>query len=385
MSAPQSSPPLPDVPSVNEVRLNGRLWLIAFALIALVLWGTPRIWKRAERFEITTDYRIPYSLSRDYWLYQRRMEQVENSQQIVVLGDSVIWGEYVLPDGTLTHFLNEQSGRSERFLNGGVNGLFPLALEGLVEHYAESLRGRKVILHCNLLWMSSPKADLNVQKEEKFNHSRLVAQFSPPIPCYKADANERLSVIVERNAQFMSWVTHLQSAYFNDRSIPAWTLEDDGSDSPSYPNSYKNPFAQITMQVPSAPANDPLRGAGSERHKPWNASEGNPAQFDWVELDQSLQWAAFKRALEKLRARGNELLVVLGPFNEHMIAQESLDGYRKLRDGAGSWLKDHGIDCVLPEPLPSDLYADGSHPLTEGYRLLAGKISANADFKKWMK
>ena len=376
---------LPDVPTVNEVQLNRRLWLIALALIGVILWATPRIWKRAERFEITTDYRIPYTLSRDYWLYQRRMEQIKNPQQIVVLGDSVVWGEYVLQDGTLTHFLNEQSGGSEQFLNGGVNGLFPLALEGLVEHYTESLHDQRVVLHCNLLWMSSPKADLNVQKEEKFNHSRLVPQFSPLIPCYKANANERLSVMVERNVQFLSWVTHLQSAYFNDRSIPAWTLEDDGNDPPSYPNSYKNPFAQITMQVPSAPTNDTSRGLSSERHKPWNATGGNPAQFEWVELDRSLQWAAFKRALERLRARGNEVLVLLGPFNEHMIAQESLEGYRKLRDGAMSWLNGQGIDCILPEPLPSDLYADASHPLTDGYRLLARRVSESDGFKKWMK
>lgn len=385
MSSPQPSSTLPDIPSVNEVRLNGRLWLVALALIGVALWATPRIWKRAERFEITADYRIPYSLSRDYWLYQRRMEQIKDPQQIVVLGDSVVWGEYVLPDGTLAHFLNEQCGQPERFLNGGVNGLFPLAMEGLVEHYGEPLRGRKVILHCNLLWMSSPKADLNVQKEEKFNHSRLVPQFSPRIPCYKANAHERLSVIVERNVQFMSWVTHLQSAYFNDRSIPAWTLEDDGNDPPGYPNSYRNPFAQITMRVPPSPANDPLRSPGSERHKPWNATGGGLVQFEWVELDESLQWAAFKRTLEKLRARRNEVLVLLGPFNEHAIARESLDGYRKLRDGAMSWLKGQGIDCILPEPLPSDLYADASHPLTDGYRLLARRVSEDAGFKKWMK
>ncbi|MEO8347622.1 MAG: hypothetical protein ABI610_01825, partial [Acidobacteriota bacterium] len=38
----------------------------------------------------------------------------------------------VRPDGTLPHFLNEQSGLPGKFVNAGVNGLFPLALEGLV-------------------------------------------------------------------------------------------------------------------------------------------------------------------------------------------------------------------------------------------------------------
>jgi len=39
-------------------------------------------------------------------------------------------------------------------------------------------------------------------------------------------------------------VTHLQVTCFGQKSILNWTLEDDGSDPPHYPNAYKNPFAQ---------------------------------------------------------------------------------------------------------------------------------------------
>src|SRR5436190_15440753 len=163
---PPPATPVPDVPFVNEVRLNSRNWIVAIALIATIIRLMPRVWKKVERFETGPDYRIPYSLSRDYWLYQRRLENIPRGK-IVLLGDSVIWGEYVLPNGTLSHFLNEKAGSGERFVNGGVNGLFPLALEGLVNDYARALHDRKVILHCNVLWMSSPKADLSVQKEEK--------------------------------------------------------------------------------------------------------------------------------------------------------------------------------------------------------------------------
>jgi hypothetical protein len=368
---PPPSTPVPDVPFVNEVRLNARNWTVAIVLIVAIIWLTPRIWKKLERFETGPDYRIPYSLSRDYWLYQRRLENV-SQDKVVLLGDSVIWGEYVLPNGTLSHFLNEKAGGGERFVNGGVNGLFPLALEGLVNDYARTLHNRKVVLHCNVLWMSSPKADLSVQKEEKFNHARLVPQFVPRIACYKAGANERLSVLVERNLQFMSWVTHLQSAYFNDRSVPAWTLEEDSStDPPHYPNSYKNPLKQITMEVPSAPADDPQRGPSSPRHKAWSQK----AQFDWVPLETSLQWQAFKRTWEKLRARGNQVIVLFGPFNEHLIAPESLDGYQKLRTGILEWFKENNVEYLAPKTLPSEFYADASHPLTEGYRLLAEEVA----------
>src|SRR5215216_4113226 len=157
------TPTLPDIPFVNEMRLNWRLWVATIVILTGMIFLTPRIWKRVEKFEVGRDYRIPYTLSKDYWLYQRRLQKTK-ADDILVLGDSVIWGEYVLPDGTLTHFLNEQT-KSDRFVNAGVNGLYPLAIEGLVNHYA-NLRGRKIILHCNVLWMSSPKADLQDPKPQ---------------------------------------------------------------------------------------------------------------------------------------------------------------------------------------------------------------------------
>src|SRR5580704_14181981 len=259
---------------MNEMRLNARQWALALGIILLAVFLTPRLWKNVERFDTGPDYRIPYDLSKDYWLYQRRLEDKIAPRGIVMLGDSVVWGEYVLPDGTWSHFLNEQSGQADKFVNGGGNGLFPLALEGLVDYYGRALRNRKVILHCNLLWLSSPKADLQTDKEEKFNHSRLVPQFFPRIPCYKADDNERLGIVAERNLTFLAWIAHLQNAYFDQKSILAWTLEDDGNDPPHYPNSYKDPLAQIAFKVPTAPADDPLRGPTSSRHKPWTANGG---------------------------------------------------------------------------------------------------------------
>lgn len=373
-----------DIPFVNEERLNWRHWLIAIVLIVIALWATPRVWKHLERFHTNADYRIPYSLSRDYWLYEWRLEKLEDINAVFLMGDSVIWGEYVLPNGTLSHFLNAQSHGAERFVNAGVNGLFPLALGGLIDDYAEPIRNRRVLVNCNLLWMSSPKADLQIQKEERFNHSRLVPQFLPNIPCYKANANERLSVIIERNIQFMSWVTHLQSTYYNDKSIPQWTLADDGNDPPNYTNSYKNPLSQITMEVPLAPEQDPLRGPESSRHKSWNSEGSHPTSFEWVTLESSLQWAAFKKSVELLKSRGNDVLVLLGPFNEHMIVPENRAGYVKLRDGVKSWFAANDITCIAPDPLPSNLYADASHPLTEGYEKLAGELFSNPLFQRWL-
>ena len=399
---PGSIPAFPEVPfGVNEMRLNARQWLAAIGIIGLVVLLTPRLWQRLEQFDTGPDYRIPYQLSKDYWFYGQWLRQVADTNKVVVLGDSVVWGEYVLPDGTLSHFLNQQAGTPGRFINGGVNGLFPLAQDGLLQYYAPALRRRKVIVQCNVLWMTSPKADLSTHKEEQFNHARLVPQFFPRIPCYRADANERLSALVERQVGFIAWVGHLQNAWFGQESIPSWKLETDGGNPPRCPNAWKSPFSQITLSVPSTPTNDPQRGPGSPRHKPWfddgdsrptapatrKPSDETPGttRFEWVELDQSLQWQAFQRAIKKLRERGNDVLVVLGPFNEHIMATENRPAYRKLREGIAAWLTQNQVPHVVPETLPSALYADASHPLTAGYDLLAKRLCADESFREWLK
>jgi hypothetical protein len=378
--------PAAEVPfGVNEVRLNARQWISTLIIFALVAWQVPVCWQKIEKFDTGPDYRIPYELSKDYWLYARRLRQIADPGRIVLLGDSVVWGEYVLADGTLSHFLNQETSVPDKFVNGGLNGLFPLAQEGLVEHYARSLKNRKVILHCNVLWMTSPKADLSTDKEEQFNHSRLVPQFIPRIPCYKADANERLSAVVACHSDFIGWVGHLQNAYFGQKSIPSWTLEDDGGDPPHYPNSYKNPLAQITLRVPSAPVNDPQRGPQSSRHKPWTAAGQGTARFDWVPSEASLQWRAFQHVADTLRRRGNDLMVLVGPFNEHMISEDNRAPYLKLREDIVSWLQENHIPHVVPAVLPSELYADASHPLTEGYKLLARRIFTDEQFQAWLR
>lgn len=386
-----------DVPfGVNEMRLGMRQWLLIGALLVFIALCTPRFWKHMERFETGPDYRIPYDLSKDYWLYERRLESPDQPGTVFVLGDSVVWGEYVRPDGTLSHFLGAEgethdksrpaqgANGSTQFVNAGVNGLFPLALEGLTRYYGSPLARRKVLLQCNVLWLSSPKADLQVTKEEKFNHSRLVPQFTPRIPCYKADANERLGAVVERNVDFIAWVGHLQNCYFAQKSILSWTLEEDSGDPPKRPNAYKNPLARISLEVPAPPPDDSERGPQSARHKAWNSSGGAPVHFDWVTLDSSLQWAAFQRLVDLLQERGADVFVLFGPFNEHMIANESQPGFRQIRDGIAAWLARKGVPHLAPEALPSDLYADASHPLTEGYALLARRLRQDPAFTAWL-
>ena len=367
------------------MRLNGRQWAATALFVVLLTGITPWLWQRFERFDTGPDYRIPFDLSKDYWLYGRRLRQVLDPEKILVLGDSVVWGEYVAPDGTLSHFLDEATGSTNRFINAGLNGLFPLAQEGLLRSYGKSVRHRKVLLQCNVLWLTSPKADLSSDKEEQFNHSRLVPQFCPRIPCYKADANERLSAVIQRNAPFLQWVGHLQNAYFGQKTILSWTLEDDGGSPPRYPNAYRNPLSQIIFEVPACAKEDPQRGVKSPRHKPWSTDGEGTTRFEWVPLASSMQWPAFQRTLALLKERGNDVLVVLGPFNEHIMAEENRAAYKKTHETIADWLRQNQVPTVFPETLPSLLYADASHPLTGGYSLLAKRIAADETFKNWLR
>ncbi|MDH7568253.1 MAG: hypothetical protein QHJ73_01535, partial [Armatimonadota bacterium] len=331
------------------------------------------------------DYRLPAVLSQDYWLYGRWLRHAAaDDGAIVLVGDSVVWGEYVLPDGTLSHFLTAESNGGSRFVNGGVDGFFPLALEGLLRHYGGALRNRKTILHCNLLWLTSPRADLSSEREERFNHPTLIPQWRPRVPSYHATANERLAASITHRVPFMGWVKHLQDAYYGQQSIPEWTLQDDGGDPPRYPNAWRNPLSPLAGGMPSF-ADDPAeRGPTSPRHRPWLQNDATPAAFEWVSLERSLQWGALRRVIALLQSRGNQVLVVVGPLNEHMVAPESQAAYREIREGVAAWMQQHQIPCVVPAALPSGLYADASHPLTEGYALLARRLLASPLFARFV-
>jgi hypothetical protein len=381
MTADTGTKPYEELPITNGMRLSLRQWAVTLAIVTIVAVATPRIWRHVERFQTGPDYRIPFQLSNDYWLLDWRLQKTAVGAPIIVLGDSVVWGEYVKADGTLPHFLNRQAGQPNRFVNAGVSGLFPLAMEGLVRNYGASLHDRKVIVVCNLLWLSSPKADMQSKKAESINHAVLVPQYLPDIPCYQVDQNDRLGNLVQRNVDFFGWVSHLQDCYFQQKSIPNWTLAEDAD---NRSNACKNPLAQITLDVPSGVSDDADRGPGSPRHRPWMAGDARKQPLAWVSLESSLQWAAFRRTIALLQQRRNDVLVIVAPFNKHMIAGKGRAGYTSIHDGAIQWFRENGVPCVAPNELPSELYADASHPLTAGYESLAKSIFQAEAFQKWI-
>jgi hypothetical protein len=341
----------------NGVRLTGKQWIgVGVFSVALILSAGP-LWERAEKFERGPDYRIPYDMGEDYWLYERYAKIAASHYDTLVFGDSVVWGEYVTREQTLSHYLNEQA-HEERFANLGLDGVHPVALAGLVEHYAADVKGKNVILQCNPLWMSSPKRDLQIDEEFRFNHPRLVAQFFPKIPCYKEEISPRLGIVVEQHVPFRGWTTHLQQAYYNKADIPTWTLE----------HPYDNPFEPLTRGLP--PVDDRLR----QEPISWTKRGIKRDDMEWIDLETSLQWHAFQRTVEILQQRGNRVFVLVGPFNEHLLTDGSRERYRKVKLVIEDWLREKHVAYSATDPLPSELYGDASHPLSEGYEMLAKEV-----------
>ncbi len=351
----------------NDVRLSPGEWLIAGIVLAALFYFVPVLWERIEPLDAGADYRLPYRLGNDYWTYNRYCGEACQEEKTLVLGDSVIWGHYVPGDETLSHYLNELAGEP-RFSNVGVDGIHPAALSGLIAHYGREISDRDVILNCNLLWISSKRHDLQVTKEFSFNHPTLVPQLFPRIPCYKASLEERIGIIVGREIPWLGWAGHLRIAYYGSTDLPMWTIE----------HPHENPISAITLELPSP---DPSPEPAAE---PWTERGIRPYNPPWVPLETSFQWARFRRTVETLRRRGNRVFVVVGPFNEHMLTEESLEIYHKRKSEAEAWLRENGIPHAVPAALPSDLYADASHPIAGGYRLLAKRLLQDESFRRFV-
>lgn len=355
--------------AANDVRLSPHEWVIALALVAATLAVVPIAWERLEPLDIAANHRTPFSLGSDYWTYSRYCRAVcAKGDKTLILGDSVIWGHYVGKDETLSAHLNKAMGESASggFANLGIDGIHPVALAGLMEHYGQGISRSKVILHCNLLWMSSQRRDLRTEKEFPFNHPPLVPQFRPRVPCYKAPVSHRLGVVIGRKLPFFGWSSHMQIAYLDDSDLATWTID----------HPYDNPAEALSREPPSpdeAPSPKPDA-------RPWTEKGIKKFNPPWVDLAGSLQWARFKRTLEILADRDNRVFVLVGPFNEHMLKEESLATYTKRKVEARTWLGAHGIPHYMPRALPSEAYADASHPLGEGYGLLAEQLVKNEAF-----
>jgi hypothetical protein len=372
---PSSDRVKPEVPfSSNDVRLSLGEWCIAIAVLAAVFVFTPKLWESAEKLVPAADTRQPYTLGNDYWLFGRYAREACNDGKCLVIGDSVVWGHYVEADQTLSSRLNQLADKAV-FANCGLDGVHPAALAGLIDYYGRDIAHQKVLVQYNMLWTGNKRSDLQEKKESSINHPALIPQFAPKVPCYRETLNGKLANVIGRYVPMLGLARHLQMAYFSDAEektvdMPSWTM--------AHP--LANPISAITFSLPSAvemPSPPPDT-------RPWTAWNPEKVDFPWVELETSIQWASLQRTIETLLSRGNRLFVVVGPFNEHKLTDKSRAAYRQRLQGVDAWLSEHKVPHCIARLLPSEEYADGSHPLADGYARLANEVYEDKVFREFM-
>ncbi len=347
----------------TTLRLTARQWMAVAAAFVLILGVGSRVLTRPSAFE-RADYRMGSAQAEDYWLFAQYSRWAVEHADCLVVGDSAIRGYYVADDQTLSHYLNSGV-EGVRFANLGVDGLHPAAMAGLLRHYGKAIRRRPVLLHLNPLWMSSPQQDLQTQKETSFHHARLTPQAFGSLACYRASFNERTSAVMARYIGPMSFASHVKISRYGGLDLARWTLE--------------HPYAC------------PLRGQQSsdrpiepEQGKAWHEMGMTRRDVPFVDIASSVQWRFFKEAVSLLRARGNTLFVVVGPFNEHMLEGESVARCAGMKEAFVRWLEAEGIAFHVAQVLPSDLYRDASHPLAGGYELMTSRLLTDDGFAAFL-
>jgi len=357
------------ISSSNEERLSWKDWIVVAVVFVGMLYFFPMFWPALERFEPPPDYRLPYELSDDYWMFTRWSKYACSNFPILIIGDSVIWGQYVKREHTLSHCLNELAGES-MVANMGVDGLHLVAMAGLIKYYGKEISNKGIILQLNPLWMHSEKYDLRSEEEFRFHHPRLAPQLFPNLACYRASFVERVGVVAERSIPFFSWINHVRVVYFENMNMQNWTSQ----------NPYKNPLSAITLEIP-IPENKPMSKPVSWVER---GIKKQSYSYAWVNIEESFQWSSFKKVIEILNSRKNKVFVLLGPFNPYILTEESLKRYKSRKNKMERWFRENRISYYSVPDLPSEYYADGSHPLKEGYAKIAEELFEMESFRKWI-
>lgn len=342
-------------------------WLAVIAVVLLAIMTLPRLWPWLDNFSPTEDYRFPYELSNDYWLVARWLNHAAAEYPCLILGDSVVWGQYSRHDETLAAQLNRQL-QAPEFANIGLDGLHPAAMYGLMRYYGTGVRNKKILIQLNPLWMSSTRHDLTIEEEVRFNHPQLIPQAFPRLAAYRPTTEERAFAVLERHFDFFAWARHLRLAYFENLDFHSWAAN----------NPEQNPFGFIRADLPDgdeAPRSRPI---------PWQQARLPIADLPWIDVESSFQWQSFQKMTDLLRQRGNSLFVLVGPFNTHMLSDVSRERYQHLEDQLTTWLRGQNIPFTDKITLPSDEFGDASHPLADGYARIASALLKDPEFIDWL-
>jgi len=330
------------------------LFAILITLSVILPWTVPM----TDNIDFSDNYRIPYRLGEDYFLYQKYVEQIKKDDSVLFLGDSVIWGHYVDNNNTIPAILNRSLG-GDKFYNCGIDGIHPVALQGLISHYGSSIKNKKVIVGINLLWMSSPRHDLTGKQNDEINHKSLLSQFSEEIPAYSATVEEKVSRIMSRAIPLFGWINHVKHNRFADESFYRWTIKHPGALPADFFSMRKN-----------------------EKYVVPETLQGNSVKqnIKWISLDNSYQWKKIKEILKDLKSRKNRVMALITPYNRESMTAESLKTYTNNVNKIKDYLKEKSIPFSAPEITESSLFSDASHTSRKGYERVVEKLLKDKSF-----
>ncbi len=336
--------------------------IISISLLLMITAAIPLILPLTDTSLFYGNYRIPYSMGEDYFLYSRYSKYTAKDGRIPVIGDSVIWGHYTDSENTLPAHLNRIS--TERgFVNLGLDGIHPAAMSGLIDIYASGLKNKKVIVGVNLLWMSSPRHDLSGPVNNEINHKILLPQFHREIPAYQPLLEEKISASITRSIPFFTWIDHLRLSQFAGKSFYIWTMD-------NHDKSLKEFFSHKDdkFKIPEGTLPEKMQ----------------EQEIEWITAEKSLQWKFMLETLISLKKNGNEVAALITPFNTYMMTTDSRKKYFSILAEMEWILRENGIIPIIPLILEKKYFADSSHPNAEGYKLIAEDMMKNREFLQFI-
>ena len=343
---------------VNSNGLFLHPWeLLAVMVVLLALaWGVLPHWHQGKlKINLDENFRLSYQLRDDYLLYRTIVREASTKYDDLFLGDSVIWGMYVRNDSTLPAMINQKLGR-KTCGNIAIDGLHPIAMKTLVKQCVKYIRGKRIFLYFNPLWVTSPDYDLTGEGDTTVNHPRLLPQFDFQLSNYHGTLKERCNAKLEQTLDFYAMLHHLRVCFFDNRDFKTFIARHPG----------ENPLARIHLEV------SPIEtGHSSNSTMDWYESGIAEQNWPWLDLTASRQFKAFQDTAQMLCKNGNEVVILLGSINPFMQTPECLERYRWIMAQAEEKLRMPEVKLVVLPELPSEEYGDSSHPLATGYERLA--------------
>ena len=355
----------------NAMLLGLRKWaatvLIVVVFASVVYYG----WDGWEYYQPGSDHRETCWAERqsDYWAYIRWLKTARERYPVLLLGDSVIWGQEVDNDETISHYINRFLGE-DLVANAGNDGLHMAGINGIVTHYGDNFDGANVIVQFSPLWIGNLTRDLRGERKSRPHHPQLIPQLDPRINYYN-DLNTRIGYLSEYVFPIFPFVRHIMVNYFNNKSISKWVMD----------NPYSNPFAAINFVA--TPVMAKSQGASID----WITKKMKMSSDPFIDIDDSIQFECFMHALETLRTdRNANVFILLGPFNEYHLLPDSHDGFDRVLDQAKARFAEMGIPFydTREAGIPSDTFADSCHLLREGHVTLARGLTGSVAFREWI-